>query len=195
ARSFYEVPCPRCGRPGRRETDVSDTFLDSAWYFLRYPSTARHDVAFDPALTEKWLPVDMYIGGNEHAVLHLMYTRFITMALHDTGCVSFEEPFKKFRAHGLIIKDGAKMSKSRGNVVNPDIYLDQHGADAFRMYMMFLGPYEEGGDFRDEGVSGVRRFLDGVWRFVREVDAEARASAALVRCTHRAVKKVSRGSE
>jgi leucyl-tRNA synthetase len=147
-REFYEVRCPRCGRLGRRETDVSDTFLDSAWYFLRYPSTERDDMAMDPVLTRRWLPVDMYIGGNEHAVLHLMYTRFITMALHDLGLLPFEEPFKKFRAHGLIIKDGAKMSKSRGNVVNPDVYLDQHGADVFRMYMMFLGPYEEGGDCR-----------------------------------------------
>jgi leucyl-tRNA synthetase len=193
--SFYQVACPQCGRQGRRETDVSDTFLDSAWYFLRYPSAGRDDVAFDPELTRTWLPVDMYIGGNEHAVLHLMYTRFITMALHDIGLVPFEEPFKKFRAHGLIIKDGAKMSKSRGNVVNPDVYLDQHGADVFRMYMMFLGPYEEGGDFRDEGISGVRRFLDGVWRLVHEHDARATAPDALVRCTHRAIKKVGEDVE
>ncbi len=189
-RSFYEVACPQCGGPGRRETDVSDTFLDSAWYFLRYPSTERNDVAMDPELTRKWLPVDTYIGGNEHAVLHLMYSRFITMALHDLGHLEFEEPFKKFRAHGLIIKDGAKMSKSRGNVVNPDQYLDQHGADVFRMYMMFLGPYEEGGDFRDEGIAGIRRFLDGVWRFVRDFDAAVAAGAELLRATHRAIKKV-----
>ena len=194
-RSFYEVACPQCGRQARRETDVSDTFLDSAWYFLRYPSTDRHDVAFDPQLTKKWLPVDTYIGGNEHAVLHLMYTRFITMALHDIGLLPFEEPFKKFRAHGLIVKDGAKMSKSRGNVVNPDQYLDQHGADVFRMYMMFLGPYEEGGDFRDEGIAGIRRFLDGVWRLVREHDPAAQASDALRRATHRAIKKVSEDLE
>jgi len=194
-RSFYEVRCPQCGRMARRETDVSDTFLDSAWYFLRYPSTDRHDVVMDPELTRKWLPVDTYIGGNEHAVLHLMYTRFITMALHDIGLILFEEPFKKFRAHGLIIKDGAKMSKSRGNVVNPDQYLDQHGADVFRMYMMFLGPYEEGGDFRDEGISGIRRFLDGVWRLVRELDAAAPAPQALRRATHRAIKKVGEDLE
>ena len=194
-RSFYEVACPQCRGTARRETDVSDTFLDSAWYFLRYPSTDRHDVAMDAELTKKWLPVDTYIGGNEHAVLHLMYTRFITMALHDIGLLPFEEPFKKFRAHGLIIKDGAKMSKSRGNVVNPDQYLDQHGADVFRMYMMFLGPYEEGGDFRDEGIAGIRRFLDGVWRLVREHDAAAQASAALRRATHRAIKKVTEDLE
>jgi len=188
--SFVRTTCPQCGAAARRETDVSDTFLDSAWYFLRYPSTDFHDVAMDPERTRKWLPVDTYIGGNEHAVLHLMYTRFITMALHDLGFVDFDEPFKKFRAHGLIIKDGAKMSKSRGNVVNPDVYLDQHGADVFRMYMMFLGPYEEGGDFRDEGITGVRRFLDGVWRQVRDFDASAQASLELLRATHRAIKKV-----
>jgi leucyl-tRNA synthetase len=196
-REFYEVPCPHCRRPARRETDVSDTFLDSAWYFLRYPSTERDDVALDPELTRRWLPVDMYIGGNEHAVLHLMYTRFITMALHDLGIVHFEEPFRRFRAHGLIIKDGAKMSKSRGNVVNPDLYLDQHGADVFRMYMMFLGPYEDGGDFRDEGIAGIRRFLDGVWRMVAEQvqNPAASASDALRRAVHRAIKKVQEDLE
>ena len=194
-RSFYEVACPQCGGSARRETDVSDTFLDSAWYFLRYPSADRHDVAMDPELTRKWLPVDTYIGGNEHAVLHLMYSRFINMALYDLGYAPTEEPFKRFRAHGLIIKDSAKMSKSRGNVVNPDQYLDQHGADVFRMYMMFLGPYEEGGDFRDEGIAGVRRFLDGVWRLVREHDAGTRASETLVRATHRAIKKVQEDIE
>ncbi|MBI3786314.1 MAG: leucine--tRNA ligase [Deltaproteobacteria bacterium] len=193
--AFYEVPCPQCGKSARRETDVSDTFLDSAWYFLRYPSTERDDVAMDGELTRKWLPVDMYIGGNEHAVLHLMYTRFITMALHDFGLLEFEEPFKKFRAHGLIIKDGAKMSKSRGNVVNPDRYLEQYGADVFRMYMMFLGPYEEGGDFRDEGITGVQRFLETVWRLVREHDPATGATDALKRATHRTIKKVQEDIE
>jgi leucyl-tRNA synthetase len=184
------VECPQCQAPARRETDVSDNFLDSAWYFLRYPSTERSDIAMDPHLTRKWLPVDMYIGGNEHAVLHLMYTRFLTMALHDLGWLPFEEPFEKFRAHGLIVKDGAKMSKNRGNVVNPDAYIDEHGADVLRMYIMFLGPYEEGGDFRDEGISGVRRFLDSVWRLVREHDPDLEASDELKRATHRAIKKV-----
>lgn len=195
AREFYETRCPRCRAAARRETDVSDTFLDSAWYFLRYPSAARDDVAFDPELTRKWLPVDMYIGGNEHAVLHLMYTRFITMALHDMGLLPFEEPFKKFRAHGLITKDGAKMSKSRGNVVNPDQYIEQYGADVFRMYMMFLGPYTEGGDFRDEGIAGVQRFLDGVWRLVRQFDPDAQASDELRKCVHRTVAKVQEDLE
>ena len=118
--SWYRVPCPQCGGEARRETDVSDTFLDSAWYFLRYPSVGRDDVAFDPDLTRKWLPVDMYIGGEEHAVLHLLYSRFVTMVLKDIGLLNFEEPYKRFRKHGLLIKDGSKMSKSRGNVVVPD---------------------------------------------------------------------------
>jgi leucyl-tRNA synthetase len=164
--SWYHVPCPQCGGPGRRETDVSDTFLDSAWYFLRYPSTDFADRPFDAERTKRWLPVASYIGGNEHAVLHLLYSRFITMVLHDTGMLEFEEPFVKFRAHGLIVKDGAKMSKSRGNVVVPDQYIDQWGADTFRMYLMFLGPFQEGGDFRDAGISGPRRFLDKVWELV-----------------------------
>jgi len=160
---WYRVPCPKCGKDAHRETDVSDTFLDSAWYFLRYPSTEFDDRPFDSVLTKKWLPVSSYIGGNEHAVLHLMYARFITMALHDLGHLDFEEPFTQFRAHGTIVKDGAKMSKSRGNVVIPDEYIEKWGADTFRMCLMFLGPYQEGGDFRDEGISGIRRFLDKVW--------------------------------
>ncbi len=163
---WYRVPCPKCGETAHRETDVSDTFLDSAWYFLRYPSTEFDDRPFDKGLTNKWLPVDSYIGGNEHAVLHLMYARFITMALHDLGHLEFEEPFTRFRAHGTIVKDGAKMSKSRGNVVIPDEYIAKWGADTFRMYLMFLGPYQEGGDFREEGISGIRRFLDKVWGLV-----------------------------
>jgi leucyl-tRNA synthetase len=171
--AWYRVPCPTCGKAARRETDVSDTFLDSAWYFLRYPSADRSDVPFDAATTKKWLPVTTYIGGNEHAVLHLMYARFITMALKDTGHVGFEEPFPRFRAHGMIVKDGAKMSKSRGNVVVPDQYFEQWGADTFRMYLMFLGPYQEGGDFRDGGIVGIRRFLDKVWALVERTGAPA----------------------
>ncbi len=169
---WYYVPCPQCGKRARRETDVSDTFLDSAWYYLRYPSTEFDDRPFDPSRTRKWLPVTTYIGGNEHAVLHLLYSRFLAMVLHDLGHIHFEEPFTKFRAHGLIVKDGAKMSKSKGNVVVPDEYIAQWGADTFRMYLMFLGPFQEGGDFRDAGINGPRRFLDKVWQLVSEVSTE-----------------------
>jgi leucyl-tRNA synthetase len=161
--AFVNTTCPACGGPARRETDVSDNFLDSAWYFLRYPSTEFDDRPFDRELTAKWLPVDMYVGGPEHSVLHLLYSRFITMALHDLGYLEFEEPFERFRAHGWITKDGSKMSKSRGNVVNPDEYLERFGADTLRTYLLFLGPFDRGGDFTDRGMGGVRRFLQRAW--------------------------------
>ncbi len=203
-KEWYHVPCPRCGRPGRRETDVSDTFLDSAWYFLRYPSTEFPDRPFDPARTETWLPVTTYIGGNEHAVLHLLYSRFITMVLQQLGKVRFEEPFPKLRAHGLIVKDGAKMSKSRGNVVIPDAYIRQWGADTFRMYLMFLGPFQEGGDFRETGIVGIRRFLDKVWQLAHEAASPQEGGrgggvAALprevARKLHQTIKKVTTDTE
>ena len=187
---WYHVPCPQCGARARRETDVSDTFLDSAWYFLRYPSTDRDDVPFDPALTRKWLPVNMYIGGNEHAVLHLLYSRFITMVLHDQGLLHFEEPFTRFRAHGLIIREGAKMSKTKGNVVNPDQYIEEWGADAFRTYLMFLGPFEEGGDYRDRGISGVKRFLDRLWTSAMEMRADGEPDRDVMRKLHQTIRKV-----
>jgi leucyl-tRNA synthetase len=175
---WYRVACPQCGGNGRRETDVSDTFLDSAWYFLRYPSTNHDDVAFDETITQKWLPVDMYIGGEEHAVLHLLYSRFVTMVLKDIGLIDFEEPYKRFRKHGLLIKEGSKMSKSRGNVVIPDKYIQQWGADTFRTYLMFLGPYQEGGDFRDQGLQGPYGFLSRLWDTIMPVDELGAAPAA-----------------
>jgi leucyl-tRNA synthetase len=187
---WYRVPCPACGEMARRETDVSDTFLDSAWYFLRYPSTEFTDRPFDRERTRKWLPVDSYIGGNEHAVLHLLYTRFITMVLHDMGYLDFEEPFERFRAHGLIIREGAKMSKSRGNVVVPDEYIERWGADTFRTYLMSLGPFEEGGDFRDAGISGPRRFLDRLWASAHEARTDGEPDPAVMRKLHQTIKKV-----
>jgi leucyl-tRNA synthetase len=189
--SWYRVKCPSCGGQGRRETDVSDTFLDSSWYYLRYPSARRDDVAFDPVLTDKWLPVDSYIGGNEHAVLHLLYSRFVTMVLRDAGLLPFDEPFAKFRAHGTIVRDGAKMSKSRGNVVNPDEYIESWGADAFRTYLMFLGPYEEGGDFQDRGISGVKRFLDRLWTSALEAQRSGAPDVAVLRKLHKTIRKVT----
>ena len=165
---FVNTTCPSCGGQARRETDVSDNFLDSAWYFLRYPSVGFDSHPFDTELTRKWLPVNMYFGGAEHSVLHLLYSRFITMALHDLGYLGFEEPFEHFRAHGHITKDGAKMSKSRGNVVNPDEYIKTFGADTLRLYLMFLGPYDQGGDFNDLAMGGMYRFLKRIWNFILE---------------------------
>jgi len=163
---FYKVRCPKCGNWAKRETDVMDTFVDSSWYFLRYPSVnseTSQKLAFDPQITKKWLPVDLYFGGAEHSVLHLMYARFITLVLSDLAVIHFQEPFPKFFAHGLVIKDGAKMSKSRGNVVNPDMYIKKFGADTLRLYLMFMGPMDSYLDFRDEGIEGMNRFLKKVW--------------------------------
>jgi leucyl-tRNA synthetase len=195
---WYYVPCPVCGKRARRETDVSDTFLDSAWYHLRYPSTDFDDRPFDPRLTRKWLPVHSYIGGNEHAVLHLLYARFVTMVLHELGHLDFDEPYQRFRAHGLIVKDGAKMSKSRGNVVVPDQFIARWGADTFRMYLMFLGPFQEGGDFRDEGINGPRRFLDKVWALLADAchtTAEDEIRHEVLVKYHQTVKRVTEGME
>ena len=193
-RDWYEVPCPSCGRDATRETDVSDTFLDSAWYFLRYPSTDFDDRPFDDDITRRWLPVDTYIGGNEHAVLHLLYARFVTMALSDIGVLDFEEPFTQFRAHGLIIREGAKMSKSKGNVIVPDPIIEQYGADTFRVYLMFLGPFMAGGDYQDRGISGPHGFLHRLWESVVPQDGELpdrTIDPDLERKLHRTIKRVT----
>ena len=171
AEKFFKVRCPKCKSWARRETDVSDAFLDSSWYFVGY-LVAAHNWKLEignwklQEAIRKWLPVDMYIGGAEHSVLHLLYARFISMAFHDWGMLEFEEPFKVFRAHGLITKDGFKMSKSRGNVVNPDKYLNAYGIDAIRMHLAFLAPLDKGGDFRDDGIKGITRFLERVWKLI-----------------------------
>jgi len=187
---WYRVECPKCGKSGRRETDVSDNFLDNSWYFLRYPSVGNDDVPFEKNVTKKWLPVNSYIGGNEHAVLHLLYSRFITMVLHDGGHLGFEEPFTRFRAHGHIIREGAKMSKTQGNIVNPDEYIERWGADAFRTYLMFLGPYEQGGDFRDASISGTRRFLDRLFASVQSMSGDGDPDHAVMRKLHQTIRKV-----
>jgi leucyl-tRNA synthetase len=152
-------------------------------------------VPFDPARTKKWCPVTTYIGGNEHAVLHLLYSRFLAMVLKDLGHIDFEEPFTRFRAHGLIVKDGSKMSKSRGNVVIPDEYIAQWGADTFRLYLMFLGPFQEGGDFRDAGINGPRRFLDRVWLMVGDTTTGGEIPKELVTRWHATKKKAAEDIE
>jgi len=170
---FLQTACPDCGGPAERETDVNDNFLDSAWYFLRYVSPENEDAPFDEELARKWLPVDMYIGGNEHANLHLMYARFITMALHDMGYLEFEEPFRSFRGHGLIVNEGQKMSKSKGNMINPISYFKTHGVDCLRTYLMFMGSFLEGGDFRDSGMDAVKRFLNRIWEIANYPEGES----------------------
>jgi leucyl-tRNA synthetase len=163
---FVNVTCPACGEPARRETDVFDTFVESSWYFLRYPSRACSQVPWDPQITDRLLPVDMYAGGREHATRHHLYARFVTRALHDLGLLPFPEPFTRLRLHGLLICGGAKMSKSRGNVINPDAYIDRVGADNLRSYLLFCGPWEEGGDFSDRGLQGVVRFSERVYNLI-----------------------------
>lgn len=191
---FVKTTCPNCGSEAKRETDVSDTFLDSSWYFFRYTSTDVDTTAFDRKRVKKWLPVTMYIGGAEHSVLHLLYSRFVTMVFSDMKLISFEEPFAKFRAHGLIIKDGAKMSKSKGNVVVPDMYIKKFGADTLRTYLMFIGPFSQGGDFSDSSIEGMHRFLKRVWFISQEflyspIDSERDGKSLQV--MHKTIKKVT----
>ena len=171
------VKCPKCGSEAKREVDVSDTFLDSSWYFLAYPNLGTSEwkgtkTPLNKKITQKWLPVNAYIGGAEHAVLHLLYSRFVSMVLYDLGFLKFEEPFPFLYSHGLIIKDGAKMSKSKGNIVVPDAYVTKFGADTLRTYLMFLGPYGQGGDFRDTGIEGMYRFIKRVWGLFNFIDTE-----------------------
>jgi leucyl-tRNA synthetase len=164
---------------------------------LAYPNLATSEwrgkkQPFNKKITKKWLPIDAYIGGAEHAVLHLMYSRFVCMALNDWGYINFEEPFPFLFSHGLIIKDGAKMSKSRGNVVIPDEYINKYGADTLRMYLMFLGPYDQGGDFRDSGIRGMHKFIQRVWRLflVNKASIGDKGDATLDVLLHKTVKKV-----
>jgi leucyl-tRNA synthetase len=207
---FVNTKCPKCGGKAQRETDTIDNFLDSAWYFFRYPYANRLDVPFsapgidladkglpDSRSFSKWLPVHLYIGGAEHSVLHLMYTRFITMAFNDMGFFDFEEPFKRFYAHGLIIKDGKKMSKSLGNVVNPDEYINKYGADVFRMYMLFIGPFDQGGDFSDKGISGITRYLNRIYKLsINTIKAENKnSSEELLKNLHKTIKTVGEETE
>lgn len=194
---FYETQCPACGGKAKRETDVSDTFLDSSWYFIRYPSVGSKSASklpFDTVITKKWLPPSLYFGGAEHSVLHLMYARFVTMALFDLKKISFDEPFPWFYAHGMMIKDGAKMSKSRGNVVNPDQYIEKFGADAFRLYLMFIGPMDGSPDFRDTGMEGMSRFVERIWRLYneyQEIKLSKKDKEDLITKMHQTIKKVT----
>jgi leucyl-tRNA synthetase len=170
AEDWVATECPRCGGAARRETDTMDTFVDSSWYFIRYLDPGNADAAWDREAADHWLPVDQYIGGVEHAILHLMYARFFTKALADLGRLLVQEPFANLFTQGMITRDGAKMSKSRGNTVSPAEYVQRYGADTARTYVCFMGPPERGGDWSDEGVEGVHRFLSRLWRLCGEVE-------------------------
>jgi len=163
---FVNTTCPTCGGPARRETDTMDTFVDSSWYFLRFCDPQNAELPFDPRNAAYWMPVDFYSGGVEHAILHLLYSRFFTRVLRDVGLIGFDEPFKRLLTQGMVLKDGAVMSKSKGNVVDPDDMLSKYGADALRLYVMFVAPPEKEVEWSDEGLEGSFRFLVRVWRLV-----------------------------
>ena len=197
AEEWVNTKCPACGGKARRETDTMDTFVDSSWYFLRYCDAANDEAAWSPAALKEWMPVDQYIGGVEHAILHLMYARFFCKALADLGHVDFEEPFKALFTQGMVTKDGAKMSKSRGNVVSPAAIIERYGADTARCYILFIGPPDQDADWSDEGMEGVHRFLSRLWRMAvetaerTETQVDGEADEELLRKTHWAIEKVS----
>jgi leucyl-tRNA synthetase len=204
AEDWVRTRCPSCGGEARRETDTMDTFVDSSWYFLRYCDALNDEAAWDRDIVDWWMPVDQYIGGVEHAILHLLYARFFIKALYDMGYVGFEEPFARLFTLGMITRGGAKMSKSRGNVVTPMPYVARYGADTARCYMLFIGPPDQDADWSDEGVEGVYRFLGRLWRIGAEVASlpadeppvveDGEVSAAdleLLRKAHWAIDKVT----
>ena len=198
---FVHTKCPRCRGPARRETDTMDTFVDSSWYYLRYITPQLKDRPFDTELVNRWLPVDQYIGGVEHAILHLLYSRFITKFLFDIKMTGFDEPFNNLFTQGMIIKDGAKMSKSKGNVVSPDKLIADYGADTVRLYTLFIGPPEKDAEWSDRGAEGSYRFLGRVWRLVERVHnpqptvhserKPTKEEECLKRKTHLTIKKVT----
>ena len=202
--SFYKVPCPACGGPARRETDTMDTFVESSWYFARYCCPDFTDGPLKKEAVDHWLPVDQYIGGVEHAILHLLYSRFFTKALRDLGYLTVDEPFKNLLTQGMVIKDGAKMSKSKGNVVDPNGLIERYGADTVRLFSLFAAPPEKDLEWNDQGVDGASRFIFRIYRFIMtHLDLLTTApnkvsdqnlndsSQALHRKTHQTIRKVS----
>ncbi len=197
--SFVNTTCPKCSAPAQRETDTMDTFMCSSWYFMRYTSPGVDDYPFDKKKLKHWMPVDLYTGGAEHAVMHLLYSRFFIKAIRDMGLVDFDEPFIKLFNQGTIIYQGDKMSKSRGNVVTPDVYVSEIGADAVRAYLMFIGPWELGGEWSDQGIVGMSRWVNRVWNLVtagyseKKVDPDA--GKELSRLIHQTIKRVTNDME
>jgi leucyl-tRNA synthetase len=194
---FVNTTCPKCGGKAKRETDTIDGFMCSCWYLLRYASPHYSKAAFDPAAVKHWLPVDFYTGGAEHAVMHLLYTRFFIKAIRDMGIVDFSEPFLKLFNQGTIVLNHQKMSKSRGNVVNPDEYAANLGVDTVRAYMMFIAPWELGGEWDDSGISGMSRWMNRVWNLAAEEYSSRGADGddELARLTHQTIKKVTEDIE
>jgi leucyl-tRNA synthetase len=200
-KGFVETKCPKCKKKARREIDTMDTFVDSSWYYLRYLSSKDSKKAFDSQVAGRWLPVDQYIGGVEHAIMHLLYARFITKVLFDLKLIDFNEPFGRLFTQGMIIKDGAKMSKSKGNVVSPDELIKRYGADTVRLYTLFIGPPEKDAEWNDRGVEGAFRFLKRLYRLVMDVldkkkqrdieREEDEMDKELKRMTHATIKKVT----
>jgi len=169
---FLNAACPKCGKPARRETDTLDTFVESSWYYIRYACPRREESAFDPEEVRYWLPVDQYIGGVEHAILHLMYSRFFVKALRDFGWLDFDEPFKNLLTQGMVLKDGAKMSKSKGNVVDPDEMIKRYGADTVRLFLLFAAPPERELEWSESGIDGCYRFVNRLWRLAMDLENE-----------------------
>ncbi len=177
AEDWVNTTCPKCGKPALRETDTMDTFVDSSWYFLRYCDAGNDEAPWDPEVLARWAPADQYIGGVEHAILHLMYARFFVKALADMGHLDHQEPFKALFTQGMITRDGAKMSKSKGNVISPTPYVERYGADTARCYILFIGPPDQDADWSDSGVEGVHRFLGRLWRLAAEVAEQGEPAA------------------
>jgi leucyl-tRNA synthetase len=195
AEDWVRTTCPHCGGDARRETDTMDTFVDSSWYFIRYADAQNNREPFSRPVADYWLPVNQYIGGVEHAILHLLYARFFVKVMHDLGLVGFREPFERLFTQGMLYRDGAKMSKSKGNTISPNEYIERHGADAVRMYLLFIGPVDQDAEWQSSGFEGIVRFLHRLWRTVLE-NAEKPAvspvlDTPLARKAHRTIAKVT----
>ncbi len=194
--SFINVPCPKCGGPGRRESDTMDTFVDSSWYFYRYCDAHNAQAPFNSEVIARWFPIDQYIGGVEHAILHLIYSRFWTKMMRDIGVISNDEPVKRLFTQGMVIKDGAKMSKSLGNIVSPDDMVAQYGADTARMYSLFAAPPDRDLDWQEDGLSGVSKFLSRIYRFVTRNAGRSEAGTGegdrdALRALHQTIQKIT----